>query len=58
METEFQTQRITAYDSFIDYPHAGALNTQAFLNRYPSTETNRNRARARWTFYHFLGIDI
>ncbi len=57
-ETEFQTQRITAYDSFIDYPHAGVLNTQAFLNRYPSTETNRNRARARWTFYHFLGIDI
>ena len=34
------------------------LNTQAFLNRYPSTETNRNRARARWTFYHFLGVDI
>ena len=57
-ETEFQTQRIIDYDNFIDYPHAGVLNTQAFLNRYPSTETNRNRARARWTFYHFLGIDI
>ena len=57
-ETEFQTRRITAYDAFIDYPHAGVLNTQAFLNRYPSTETNRNRARARWTFYHFLGVDI
>ncbi len=42
----------------IDYPHSGVLNTIAFLARYPSTATNRNRARARWTFYHFLGIDI
>lgn len=41
-----------------DYPHAGVLNTNAFLHRYPSTATNRNRARARWTFYHFLGVDI
>ena len=30
----------------------------AFLTRYPSTATNRNRARARWTYYHFLGVDI
>jgi len=34
------------------------LNTEAYLSRYPSTETNRNRARARWTYYHFLGVDI
>ena len=40
------------------YPHAGLLNDFAFLKRYPTTATNRNRARARWTFYHFLGIDI
>ncbi|MBV1876944.1 MAG: DUF1588 domain-containing protein [Pseudomonadales bacterium] len=40
------------------YPHAGILNTPAFLRRYPSTATNRNRARARWTFQHFLGLDI
>ena len=42
----------------IEYPHAGVLNSHAFLNRYPTTETNRNRARARWTYYHFLGVDI
>ncbi len=42
----------------LDYPHAGVLNTKAFLQRYPTTATNRNRARARWTYYHFLGIDI
>ena len=41
-----------------DYPHAGVLNTTTFLARYPSTATNRNRARSRWTYYHFLGIDI
>ena len=29
-----------------------------FLQRYPTTATNRNRARARWTYYHFLGVDI
>ena len=40
------------------YPHAGVLNTISFLNRYPTTATNRNRARARWTYYHFLGVDI
>ena len=41
-----------------DYPHSGVLNTSSFLSRYPSTATNRNRARARWTYYHFLGVDI
>ena len=41
-----------------DYPHAGILNTKVFLERYPSTATNRNRARSRWTYYHFLGLDI
>ena len=40
------------------YPHAGILNTLSFLQRYPTTATNRNRARARWTYYHFLGLDI
>ncbi len=41
-----------------DYPHAGILNTTVFLGRYPTTATNRNRARARWTYYHFLGLDV
>ena len=41
-----------------DYPHAGILNTAVFLLRYPTTPTNRNRARSRWTYYHFLGLDI
>ena len=41
-----------------DYPHAGILNTPVFLLRYPTTPTNRNRARSRWTYYHFLALDI
>ena len=41
-----------------DYPHAGILNTTVFLGRYPTTATNRNRARSRWTWYHFLGLDV
>lgn len=39
-------------------PVAGILTSPMFLARYPSTDTNRNRARARWTAYFFLGIDI
>ena len=45
-------------DLATDYPHAGILNTTAFLLRYPTTATNRNRARSRWTYYHFLGLDV
>ena len=41
-----------------EWPHAGILNTFAFLQRYPTTPTNRNRARSRWTYYNFLGLDI
>ncbi len=41
-----------------DWSHAGLLTTPAFLNRYPTTETNRNRHRA-WAFYKtFLATDI
>ena len=41
-----------------NYPHAGILNTTVFLRKYPTTPTNRNRARSRWAYYHFLGLDI
>lgn len=50
--------RVLAHSGTIDYPHAGILSEPAFLARYPTTETNRNRARSRWTNYHFLGFDI
>ena len=50
--------RVLEHSGYLDYPHAGVLNDLTWLHRYPTTETNRNRARARWTFFHFLGIDI
>ena len=41
-----------------NYPHAGLLTMFQYLRRYPTTETNRNRLRARMYFQHFLGVDI
>jgi len=40
------------------YPHAGILSTFQYLARNPTTETNRNRARARLYYQHFLGVDV
>jgi hypothetical protein len=40
------------------YPHAGILSTFQYLRRYPTTETNRNRLRARMYYQHFLGINV
>mgnify|MGYP006082863675 FL=1 len=40
------------------YPHAGLLSMFHYLRRYPTTETNRNRLRARMYYQHFLGINI
>ena len=40
------------------YPHAGLFSMFQYLRRYPTTETNRNRLRARMYYQHFLGIDV
>ncbi len=40
------------------YPHAGLLTTFQYLRRYPTTETNRNRLRARMYYQQFLGVDV
>ena len=40
------------------YPHAGLISTFQYLRRYPTTETNRNRQRARVYYQHFLGVDV
>ena len=49
---------LQAKTGLVYLPSAGLLSSPAFLLRYPSTDTNRNRARARWTYYFFLGVDI
>ena len=40
------------------YPHAGLFSMFHYLRRYPTTETNRNRLRARMYYQHFLGVNI
>ncbi len=45
-------------DSLTQIPHAGLLTSYAYLNKYPTTATNRNRARASATLKHFLGFDV
>ncbi len=39
-------------------PHAGILTDVVFLNRYPTTNTNVNRHRARMTYLYFLDLDV
>lgn len=39
-------------------PHAGVLTSTMWLNRHPTTPTNRNRHRARMAFLYFLGTDV
>lgn len=53
-----QASDFAQYDIATEYPHAGILNSPALLSRFPSTSTNRNRARSRWAYYFFLGVDI
>ncbi len=53
-----EAQINSGYRNGQDLPHAGILTSPMYLARYPSTDTNRNRARSRWTYYFFLGVDI
>ncbi len=39
-------------------PHAGVLSDPMWLNRFPTTETNRNRHRSRMTFAFFMAQDV
>ena len=53
-----ENDEVVSFSGYQEWPHAGVLSSHAWLIRYPSTDTNRNRARARWTYFHFLGVDI
>lgn len=58
--TDFQPARIVHQQQRFDQPvaHAGILSDVVFLNRYPTTDTNRNRHRARIVMDYFLDFDI
>lgn len=41
-----------------EFPHSGVLTSSMWLTRFPTTDTNRNRHRARMVYQFFLGTDI
>jgi hypothetical protein len=53
-----QIQYVSESGGYAPYPHAGLLTSPMFLNRFPTTPTNRNRHRARMVFKLFLATDI
>ncbi len=59
-EHTFQEGQIKAYKdgSLVSFPHAGILTSPMFLNRYPTSATNRNRHRARIVLRELLATDI
>lgn len=56
-ENEFKEVKLKTYDN-TEIPHAGILTTPAFLNRWPTTPTNRSRGRARQVFESFLAFNV
>lgn len=43
---------------FGNYPHAGVMTSIMFLNRFPTTYTNRNRHRSRMVYKLLLDTDV
>lgn len=39
-------------------PHAGVITSAMWMNRFPTTPTNRNRHRARMLYKFFLATDV
>ncbi len=50
--------RIFHKGGLVSVPHAGILTNPIWLNRFPTSETNRNRHRARMVMQQFLATDI
>jgi len=60
VEANFETG---SYDEFVPakipgIPHAGVLTNTVWMNRFPTTPTNRNRHRARMIYNIFLATDV
>jgi len=49
---------ITRNGKALEFPHAGVLTSPMWLNRFPTTPTNRNRHRARKVYDQFLATDV
>jgi len=63
-ENEWQETQLTfsrtigGVPTQLTLPHAGVLSSPMWLNRFPTTPTNRNRHRASKLFEQFLATDI
>ncbi len=50
---------ITERNGSLDaWPHTGVLSVPSFLNRYPTTASNRERTRARTVMESFLAVPV
>lgn len=63
LSSEYPTYGDERHDTFrpenlTQVPTIGILSTAAFMNRYPTTDTNRNRHRSKVVFDYFLNTDI
>jgi hypothetical protein len=54
---EFHEAKVTL-GTGVAYPHAGVLSMPSFLNRWPTTPTNKSRGRARRVAAFFLATDV
>jgi len=52
------TLKVTRNGKELGFPHAGVLTSPMWLNRFPTTATNRNRHRARMVYDQFLATDV
>jgi hypothetical protein len=52
------TLKVTRNGKELGFPHAGVLTSPMWLNRFPTTPTNRNRHRARKVYDQFLATDV
>ncbi len=50
--------KISRNGNSMEFPHAGVLTSPMWLNRFPTTPTNRNRHRARKVYDQFLATDV
>jgi hypothetical protein len=59
-ETDYKPGKIHAVRDGVRlaFPHAGILSSPMFLNRFPTSPTNRNRHRAKVILEKFLATDI
>lgn len=60
-ENEWQEAKVRVLNGDgerITLPHAGLLTNPMWMNRFPTSETNKNRHRARMVMQQFLATDI